>query len=161
MSGLSSDERRLWLEFVAMRRELDRALAEQLQKDGDLSSADFDILITLFEAPDRRLRAGALAALVGWEKSRVSHQVTRMISRGLLERTECEDDARGSWISMTADGRRAILGVMRGHFTEIRRLFFDVLTPEQLEALGGISRSVLDAIASPVCDEVRSGAVAS
>ncbi|WP_242682338.1 MarR family winged helix-turn-helix transcriptional regulator [Herbiconiux sp. SYSU D00978] len=158
MSGLSADERRLWIDFVAMRRQLDRALAEQLQRDGSLSSADFDILITLFEAPNRRLRAGALADLLGWEKSRVSHQVTRMSSRGLLERVECEDDARGSWISLTADGRRAVLKVMRGHFAEIRRLFFDALTPEQLAAVSGISQSVLHAIQPPVCDEVRRGA---
>jgi DNA-binding MarR family transcriptional regulator len=155
MSTLNDDERAAWRQFVAMRRQLDRALAEQLQRDGDLSSAEFEVLITLHDSPDRRLRVGALAGLLGWEKSRVSHQVTRMTGRGLLERTECEDDARGSWIAMTADGRRAVLRVMRGHTAELRRVFFDVVSPEQQKAITDASRAVLDVAAGPACAEVR------
>ena len=74
----------------------------------------------LSEAPDRKLRTGELAELLAWEKSRVSHQVARMEARGLLERTECDTDGRGTWVGLTDEGRRILLGSMREHAAAIR-----------------------------------------
>ena len=71
-----------------------------------------------------------------------------MESRGLVERSECEDDLRGTWIGLTSDGRRATLGAMREHTTTIRQLFFDVLNQEELAAFGATSEQVLEAIRS-------------
>jgi len=64
-------------------------------RDAGISQADFIVLGRLSEAPDRRLRTGELAELLAWEKSRVSHQLKRMVQRGLVTREECGDDARG------------------------------------------------------------------
>ena len=134
-----------------MRRQLDLALERQLQEDAGISEPDYSILIMLFESPERQLRANELGACLGWEKSRVSHQVSRMEKRGLVERRECDTDARGTWISMTADGRRAVLGAMRQHAASLRQYFFDALTPEELAAIQSASTKVLDALEP--CDE--------
>ena len=91
--------------------------------------------------------------MLGWEKSRLSHQVTRMERRGLVERTDCDTDARGTWIGITPDGRRAILGAMRDHATNIRR-YFSASTDDD-QALKRVSGRVLDAIDPPSCDELR------
>ncbi len=148
VSEVSEQEWAVWRKFYAMRRQLDRALEDQLQRDAGISAPDYEILLALFESPDRRLRSRDLAERIAWEKSRISHQVTRMESRGLVERTECEDDLRGTWIGLTTDGRRAVLGAMREHTAAIRRLFFDVLTDDELDGLGGASDRVLQAISS-------------
>jgi DNA-binding MarR family transcriptional regulator len=78
-----------------------------------------------------------------------------MEKRGLVERSECDTDARGTWIAITADGRRAILGAMRDHATSIRRYFFDVLSDSEKAVLSDVSGRVLDAIDPPDCAELE------
>ena len=91
---VSAEEWNVWRSFITMRNHLDRTLERQLQSSGDISAADYQVLIALFESPEKQQRARELSARIGWEKSRLSHQVTRMEKRGLLERTECDTDAR-------------------------------------------------------------------
>ena len=157
VSEVSEEEWAVWRKFYAMRRQLDRALEDQLQRDAGISGPDYEILLSLFESPQRRLRSRDLSERIGWEKSRISHQVTRMESRGLVERSECEDDLRGTWIGLTSDGRRAVLGAMRKHTTAIRALFFDVLTDDEKATLGSASDRVLEAINPPACNPVPGG----
>jgi DNA-binding MarR family transcriptional regulator len=135
-----------------MRRQLEITLERQLQRDAQISMAEYGVLLTLFEAPDRQLRARELGEALTWEKSRVSHQVSRMEKRGLVERRECDTDARGTWIGITPDGRRAVLGVAREHAATLRSHFFDVVTPAELDALKTASERVLDSLAPVVCD---------
>jgi DNA-binding MarR family transcriptional regulator len=152
-SELSGSEREIWRLFFVMRRQLDLTLERRLQADAGISAADYEVLASLFRDPDKRLRAGRIGDLIGWEKSRVSHQLTRMESRGLIKREECGDDARGVWVVLTPDGSRAVLGAIRDHTAAIREYFFEALTDEQLEALGAISRQVLDTVNPPICAE--------
>jgi DNA-binding MarR family transcriptional regulator len=152
---VSADEWDAWRSFTAMRWQLDRALERQLQRDSGLSGPDYNVLITLFGAPDRRLRARDLGELLAWEKSRVSHQVSRMEARGLLDRQECPEDARGTWIGMTPEGRRTLFGAMRGHTEALRRYFLDVVDDSELELLRGLSSRVLRAIDPPVCTTIE------
>jgi DNA-binding MarR family transcriptional regulator len=135
VSQISDEHWDVWRSFTAMRRQLDHALGAQLQQ----------------EAPGRQLRGRELADQLGWEKSRVSHQVTRMERRGLLTRSGCDSDGRGVWIGLTPDGSRAVLGSIREHATTIRKFFFDVLSDDELTALESASHRVLDAIDPPVC----------
>jgi DNA-binding MarR family transcriptional regulator len=144
VSQISEEHWDVWRTFTAMRRQLDHALGAQLQQDAGISRPDFEILLAIFEAPGRQL--------LGWEKSRVSHQVTRMERRGLLTRTGCDADGRGVWIGLTPDGSRAVLGSIRDHAKTIRRFFFDVLGDDELAALETASHRVLDAIDPPACD---------
>jgi len=141
-----------WRAFFQMRRQLDRTLEQQLQRDAGVSAADYEILLTVYDSPDRRRRAHEIGEILGWEKSRVSHQVSRMENRELVERVPCDTDARGSWIKLTAKGKRAALGAMRDHTMAIRRYFFDVLSDGDLEQLRAMSRKVLEAIDPEVCD---------
>ncbi|MHA6667370.1 MarR family winged helix-turn-helix transcriptional regulator [Homoserinimonas sp. A447] len=152
VSEVTAEEWQVWRTFYTMRRQLDRALENQLQADAGISGPDYEILLAIFTSPQNQLRSRDLAEVIGWEKSRISHQVTRMESRGLLERRECEDDLRGTWIGITPDGRRAALGAMRNHNETIRSLFFDVLGPDELAVLARASEKVLKAIDPPICE---------
>lgn len=136
-----------------MRRQLDLTLERRLQADAGISSADFAILVSLHEQPERRLRAGRIGDIIGWEKSRVSHQLKRMEQRGLVSRAECDDDARGVWIELTPDGRRAVLAAMRDHAEAIRQYFFDQVTEDERALLLSVSQRVLDTINPPVCSD--------
>jgi len=147
----TGDERELWRAFFLMRRQLDLTLERRLQADAGISSADFEILAALDDEPAKRLRAGRIADLIGWEKSRVSHQLTRMERRGLVKREECGDDARGVWVVLTNEGSRAVASAGSDHQAAIREYFFDILDDDQKSSLFESSQRVLDAINPPVC----------
>jgi DNA-binding MarR family transcriptional regulator len=149
---VSDQDWKLWREFVTMHRHLARELDRQLQRDAGISQADFSVLIRLSEASGQRLRTGELAELLAWEKSRVSHQVTRMESRGLLERTECATDGRGTWVGLTADGERVLREASSDHAATIRSLFFDQLHEPEKAAIGEASRRILDHLNPEACE---------
>ncbi len=149
-------ERELWRSFYVMRRQLELTLERRLQADAGISTADYEVLIALFNSPSKRLRAGQIGDLIGWEKSRVSHQITRMEQRELLKREECGDDARGVWVVLTSEGNRVVLGAERDRRDAVRQYFFDVLTDDEKSTLNEISRKVLDTIKPPICDEINS-----
>ncbi len=150
--GVSEQDWQLWREFVTMHRHLSRELDRQLQRDAGISQADFSVLLVLSESADQRLRTGELAELLAWEKSRVSHQVTRMESRDLLDRTECATDGRGTWVGITDEGRRVLREASADHAHAIRSLFFDQLTAEQKSALGEASRRIIDNMDPEACE---------
>jgi DNA-binding MarR family transcriptional regulator len=143
---LSSSEQETWAAFYAMGRRLDRALDMQLQRDYGLSASEYEVLLAINLSPERQLRVTAIALAIGWEKSRVSHLVTRMEKRGLLTRTECPSDARGSWIGLTTSGRRSVLAAIRGHTRAVRQYFLDLLSPEDAAAIESLSGRVISAI---------------
>jgi DNA-binding MarR family transcriptional regulator len=152
VSEVSPADWALWRSFRSMNQQLSRALDRQLQQDAGISQADYGILLALFEAPDRRLRTGEIGELLAWEKSRVSHQVARMEARGLVLRTTCDDDARGTWVTLETAGRRALLGAMREHAAAIRELFFDELEPGEKEILNAAALRVLAKLNPAACD---------
>lgn len=153
-TAVSPTEWEAWRTLRSMRRQLDLVLERELQQAAGISNADYGVLSSLFEAPDRQLRANELGAALGWEKSRVSHQVSRMEKRGLVERRECDSDARGTWISATPSGSRAMLSATRDHGASLRTYFFDVLTEEELAVLQRASSKVLDVLHPAICEEL-------
>ena len=150
-SEITGEEWGLWRAFVTMHRHLSRELDRQLQRDAGISQADFIVLGRLSEAPERKLRTGELAELLAWEKSRVSHQVTRMEARGLVERSECDTDGRGTWVGITSEGRRTLVASTRDHAAAIRTLFFDELSDDEKGALREVSRRILHRLDPPDC----------
>lgn len=77
-----------------------------------------------------------LGTQVDWDRSRLSHHVSRMEKRGLVSREDCPDDARGSMVRLTATGRGAIEAAAPQHVETVRRYFFDPLSGDELEVLG-------------------------
>lgn len=105
----------------------------QLQADSNLSLADYDVLVALSGAKDEGMRVSDLAAQIGWERSRLSHQLRRMEERGLTERRPSADDGRITKVVLTPNGRQAIEEAAPRHVDLVRRLFFDPL-PDNLLA---------------------------
>jgi DNA-binding MarR family transcriptional regulator len=153
VSEISNEHWDAWRSVFAMRRQLDLVLERRLQQMADISQSEFEVLLAIFQEPGGQLRGRQLGERLGWERSRVSHLITRMERRGLVARNECTVDLRGTWIVLTSDGKRAVLGSMRDHAATIRRYFFDVLSDDELAVLATASNRILDAIGAAPCDD--------
>jgi DNA-binding MarR family transcriptional regulator len=158
---LSDDEQEVWRAYLRANQLLHARLNRQLQRDTGFSEADYAVLVHLSEAPDDRMRGYELAAVIQWEKSRLSHHLTRMEKRGLVRREECPTDGRGAFIALTEEGRRRIEAAAPLHVSEVRRLFFDALSADQTTELGeicGVLVEALEAGAPDLCTEADGAA---
>jgi DNA-binding MarR family transcriptional regulator len=139
---LTSEEQRAWRALQYLRTPLGSALNRQLTRDSNLSTADYEVLVVLSESAGGLLRAGELGQRTGWEKSRLSHHIKRMVARGLVERRDCVTDGRGLMVGITQAGRQAIRDAAPGHVRAVREYVIDLLTPEQLRVLAEIGEAV-------------------
>lgn len=142
------DERELqaWRSLQFMQMRLEGELARQLAADSGLSYPDYLVMVALTEKPAGRMRLFELADVLGWERSRVSHQVARMTDRGLVAKEKCGSDGRGAFVVITSKGRREIEAAAPGHVDVVRHLFIDRLTPAQLASICDIAEGVLAAL---------------
>jgi DNA-binding MarR family transcriptional regulator len=140
---LDEREARAWRGLQMMQMRLDGELARQLAADSGMSYQDYTVLVALTGQPEGRMRAFELGALLGWEKSRLSHHVQRMAERGLVKKEKCAADRRGSFVSVTSKGREEIEAAAPGHVEAVRRLFVDLLNGEQLDAIADVAKTVL------------------
>jgi DNA-binding MarR family transcriptional regulator len=146
---LNEAEAHLWQAYLNLNRQLFGALEDQLLRDAGLSGADYAVLVPLSESADGVIRARELGTSIGWDRSRLSHQVTRMERRGLVAREECSEDARGSMVRLTDAGRAAIEGAAPKHAETVRRYFIDRLSKAELDTLSAVFDRLLGGLACP------------
>jgi DNA-binding MarR family transcriptional regulator len=149
--GLDDDELAAWRSFVEMRHLLERHLIWHLQREFGLSGSDFEVLVNLSEAPGGRLRAFELGRATQWEKSRMSHHLSRMEKRGLVQREA--SDTRYPDVVLSDAGRAAIEAAAPANAARVRELYVDVVGPERLAVIGAASEDVIAAIERHLSDE--------
>ena len=133
---LSDAEFRAWHGSLLFTNATTRALDEALSKAHGISVKEFDVLITLFNAPDGRLRMAELAEQVVLSPSGVTHLVTRLERDGLVQRIVDESDRRSFFTALTPAGHQRLRDSRPTHNEVIREHLTRRLTPNQLEALG-------------------------
>lgn len=143
---LSDAEQCAWRTHLDVSRLLMHQLEKDLQPFG-LTMNDYEILVNLSESDDQRMRMSDLASATLQSKSRLSHQITRMESAGLVRRENCESDRRGLYAVLTEAGAATMLKVAPHHVASVRKHFMDLLTPEALKQL--------HATLAPVADHLR------
>lgn len=132
MRTLSDEEMKLWHAWKLAGEAVMARLARDLADEADLSGPDFGVLSRLVELGSGSLRQQELADSMRWDKSRLSHQLTRMEGRGLVQRRTGE--TRSVVVSITASGRKALDTARPVHARSIRRHLLSRLDPEELEA---------------------------
>ncbi|HWD04451.1 MAG TPA: MarR family transcriptional regulator [Amycolatopsis sp.] len=147
--GLKPEEWEFWDTWMRAQRLLMRELDRGLQDDCGISKAEFSVLVSLWQAPGREMRVGELADSLNWEKSRVSHLLTRMENRGFVARTQFGASGRRTGIGLTEEGRRVAKTSIDAHGGNIRRHVLDSLTPEQAATIRAWSEQMIDRIEPP------------
>jgi DNA-binding MarR family transcriptional regulator len=153
---LNPRELRAWRAFIDAHYRLEFHLTRRLQLSG-LSGADYEVLALLSEHDGDRMPSHELRNALGWEKSRLSHQLRRMQKDGLIIREPNPADARSTMVYLLPDGRTAIEMAAPGHVADVRRNFIDLLTPAELDQLATLNERILQHLAtgndSPADDE--------
>jgi DNA-binding MarR family transcriptional regulator len=139
---LTTEELRVWRDFIETAEALRAELAARLQSESALSPGDYAVLLALSEAPGRRMRSSDLAASINWERSRLSHHLGRMERRGLIRREDCPTDNRGAEVVLDPAGAEAFRRASVPHLRAVRELFVDALTPTQLAAAGEVTTAL-------------------
>lgn len=111
-----------------------------------MSSNEFEILIRVGRSPGQRLRMSDLATQTSLTTSGVTRVVDRLEKNGLVARTSCDSDRRGTWAAITDDGLERLDATVRDHLVDIDRWYTGILSSEQLVAVTDALRVVRDAV---------------
>ena len=142
---LTGEQQRVWRNYLSMVTRLEAAMNRQLQQDCGLSLSDYEVLVALSE--HAAVRIFELADMLGWEQSRLSHQLSRMRARGLIARRGSDRDRRGATVEITASGRSALADAAPGHVGLVRSVLFEPMTRPQLRALDALTSTALTRMA--------------
>lgn len=139
---LDEREQRAWRALMVMQEGLSEFLERRLRTRCGLSQADYQVLAHLSEAPEGRLRPFELGGLLRWEKGRLSQHLGRMEKRDLVTREPCATDQRGAVVALTDPGRVLIEAAAPQHVSDVREVFVDHLSPDELDTLAAIGDTV-------------------
>ena len=120
-----------------------------------MSHFEFSVMVALSRQPQRSLQLKDLAVVANGSLSRLSHVISRLEGRGWVRRTS-GTRGRATHAELTDEGYRTLMAAGPIHFREVRRLVFDVLTPEEVKAL----RQVTGRINAGLFGEISLGTLA-
>lgn len=151
-SSLSGAGNRAWRALALTSHLLTAELERQTQRDAGMPHMYFVILVGLYEAPGRRLRAGALADVAQISPSRLSHAVRSMQVSGWVARERAGGDRRGTEIALTAFGvdivrrlaptqQSAVRVPLLGHLSDLEATALAELLEPLVVRLGPRARS--------------------
>lgn len=135
---LGDTEMTAWRAYIVGSALLEHRLNRELQVAHGLSIADYEILVSLSEAPDMRMRMSELANGIAHSKSRMSHQIRRMESEGLVRRQECPQDGRGVLAVLTEQGLAKLREAAPSHVQSVRDHMIDLLDADEQKTLAAI-----------------------
>jgi DNA-binding MarR family transcriptional regulator len=132
-----------WGGFLRTHHALVAELDEDLRREHGLPLTSYDVLVQLENAPDRRLRMSELADAVLLSRSGLTRLVERLERKGLLERRECPDDARGAFAVLTDAGVANLRDARKTHLAGVRERFLERFDEQELRELGQVWRRLL------------------
>ena len=141
---LDDEEQQAWRLLLRVTLTLVDRLDEQLRRHHQISLGDYEILAHLSGAPDEGLRMRDLAARALVSRSRLTHTVDRLVTRGYVRRKACEHDRRGIVAVLTAEGRTLLEEAAPTHVEDVRRLLVDQLPRGGARSLVRTLQPVLD-----------------
>lgn len=134
---------RSWIRLRGVVELLPAVLDAQLRRDAGLTEFEYQALATLSEVPGRVLQMTELARRSNATLPRLSHVISRLEARGLVERSLSPGERRATDARLTETGWATLTAAAPGHVAAVRRHVLDALTPEQLDQLAEISDAVL------------------
>lgn len=139
---LSDDQQRVWRAWLLGVARIDNYLDADLRRHG-LDLAEYEILVSLSEAEERRMRMSELAEKVHQSRSRLTHAIARMEKSGWVERQAATEDRRGVVARLTDKGFGLLENAAPSHVAAVRRILVDAADPADYAAMGRVMDAVL------------------
>lgn len=134
-----------WRTFLEAHARSIEVLTRELKAAEDLPLTWYDVLVQLHEAPQRRLRMQELADAVLLSKSGVTRLVDRLERAGLVTRSRCTDDRRGTFAELTEAGSDRLRATAPTHLEGVQRYFTTLMDEDEAATLTALLTRVIDA----------------
>ena len=144
LGGLGPREMTAWGGFLRAHAALVRALDAEMRAAHGIAVTEFEVLLRLANRPGQRMRMADLTDTALLSLSGVTRLVERLERAGLVAREPCQEDRRGSYAVLTGPGLELAQLARETHRAGVERLFLRHFSPDELDALGGYWRRVLD-----------------
>ena len=141
---LTKEQQVHWRSWITASTVLHEQLSRELQESHGLTITDYEILVRLSESENHSIRMSDLAAKTLLSRSRLSHQIDRMETAGLVTREVCADDRRGQLAVLTTTGMKTLVSAAPLHVSGVRKHFVDVLTDAEFQALGSAAKKIAE-----------------
>lgn len=138
---LTDEQQSTWRAYLAGVALIDDHLDAALRPAG-LDLGEYEILVNLSESEGHALRMSELADAVRQSRSRLTHTVTRMERKGLIERVACPEDRRGVVAVLTDAGYALLVRTAPVHVRSVRKILVDAVDPDDFAALGRAMKAV-------------------
>lgn len=140
--GMKELDSNAWRAFHKIGNSLLPHLSRQITNHSGITGAEYVVLVALSELITPNVNLNRLALGLGWETSRMSHQLSRMEENGLVKKARNVEDSRCFDVSITAKGRKIAESAIPLQSKEINHCFSDVLSKEQMISLIEISDAI-------------------
>lgn len=135
VSWLDPLEMRIWRAFIETNGRVLPALDASTKAEAGLSFDDYEVLVHLSEADERRLRMTELSERLLHSQARLTQRINRLSERGLVRREKCPEDRRGTFAVITDDGMATIVRTAPIHVSDVRAHLIDLIEPDEREVL--------------------------
>ncbi len=143
-ANMTDRQLRTWEKLQDVTELLRREVGRDLWNDAKLSEAEFTVLAHLSMGPRGTARPSECARAIGWDSSRLAHQLRRLEKRGLVEKGVSDAaDGRASLIALTDEGRTAYRRALGPHLRSAQKWFADALSDQQVDNLADALEALL------------------
>ena len=143
--GLEQGRNVAWRTFLTAHAAAIDGIDRDLAEDGLMLLCWYDVLLALYEAPERKLRMHELASAILVTRGGLTRLVARIEKAGLLRREPDPADGRGSYAVLSEEGLEALRRTWPTYARGIAEHFGKHLNDEEVEVLDRALRRVLTA----------------
>ena len=127
-----------WRSYLQSHASIVRELDAELVAAHGMTTRDYEVLLYLAQAPDRKLPMSVLATSTMLTRSGITRLVDGLVNAGLIERVSCQSDARVSYARLTDVGYDKLRDAGCTHIASIQRLFLEHFSPQEIDQLASL-----------------------
>jgi DNA-binding MarR family transcriptional regulator len=124
-----------WVRLLRAHSALTRSLSADLVRGHGLTINDYEVLLHLARASDRRLRRVDLAERLLLTASGITRLLDGLERSGYVAKGQCESDARVTYAVLTDEGLAKLADASETHVGGIRDVFENRFSEDELETL--------------------------
>ncbi len=127
-----------WRSYLQSHAAIVRELDADLLAEHGMTTRDYEALLYLAQADERKLAMSVLSERTMLTRSGITRLVDGLVAQGLVERVACKSDARISYARLTDAGYEKLANAGATHVAGIQRLFLEHFSPAELDQLAGL-----------------------